>query len=164
LALYRRHPRGREDHGGKLIGIRSASEDDMAALIDFDSHAALHAARAEEIRRWVLDRECQLAELAGRPVGYVVVTRSFFHRTFIEMLMVATAVRRQGVGARLLAHVCASHSEEQVWTSVNRSNLPMQALLAKAGFRRSGIIENLDPDDPELIFVHRPVREAPEES
>jgi len=29
----------------------------------------------------------------------------------------------------------------------------MRALLAKAGFEPSGLIENLDPGDPELVFV-----------
>jgi hypothetical protein len=29
----------------------------------------------------------------------------------------------------------------------------MQGLLAKGGFQGSGIIYNLDPDDPELVHV-----------
>ena len=31
----------------------------------------------------------------------------------------------------------------------------MQALFAKVGFEPSGIIYNLDPDDPDLIYLKR---------
>ena len=40
-----------------------------------------------------------------------------------------------------------------MFTSTHASNLPMQALLAKSGFEPSGIIHNLDPGDPELVYV-----------
>lgn len=40
----------------------------------------------------------------------------------------------------------------------------MQALLAKHGYKRSGIIQNLDEADPELVYVKelraKPSRQA----
>ena len=40
--------------------------------------------------------------------------------------------------------------------STNASNTAANALFAKAGFEGSGIVYNLDPGDPELIYVkHR---------
>jgi hypothetical protein len=41
----------------------------------------------------------------------------------------------------------------KLFTSTNRSNLPMQALLAKLGFVQCGEVNELDPGDPELFFV-----------
>ncbi len=45
---------------------------------------------------------------------------------------------------------------KRVWTSTNESNAPMRALLGSAGFVESGRVDNLDPGDPELIFVRLP--------
>ncbi|MGZ0787205.1 hypothetical protein ACXM5X_30120 [Pseudomonas saponiphila] len=36
-------------------------------------------------------------------------------------------------------------------------DVPARGLLAKAGFQPSGVVENLDEGDPELIFF-KPVR------
>jgi hypothetical protein len=41
---------------------------------------------------------------------------------------------------------------EKLFTSTNLSNLPMQSLLAKRGYKLSGVIDNLDPGDPELVY------------
>ena len=41
----------------------------------------------------------------------------------------------------------------KLFTSTNRSNAPMQSLLAKLGYRPSGVIENLDEGDPELVYM-----------
>ena len=40
----------------------------------------------------------------------------------------------------------------KLFSSTNQSNRPMQALFAKAGFEQSGMIHNLDPDDPEIVY------------
>ena len=40
----------------------------------------------------------------------------------------------------------------KLFTSTNQSNTPMQALLALLGYVRSGVIDNLDPGDPELVY------------
>ncbi|MBG4732089.1 hypothetical protein I4964_09615 [Pseudomonas aeruginosa] len=39
------------------------------------------------------------------------------------------------------------------FTSRNRSTLPMRRLLEREGFQPSGVIDNLDEGDPELVFV-----------
>ena len=40
-----------------------------------------------------------------------------------------------------------------IYISTNLSNLPMQSLLAKLGYRLSGVIHHLDEGDPELVYV-----------
>ena len=51
-------------------------------------------------------------------------------------------------------HRCeAAHDSDRIFTSTNESNDPMRRLLAKADWLATGIVENLDPGDPELIFV-----------
>lgn len=50
---------------------------------------------------------------------------------------------------------------EELWTSTNQSNQPMQRLLERLGFLPSGVIEGLDEGDPELVFRLLPERFHP---
>jgi len=94
-----------------------------------------------------------IAEADGAPAGYAIVSRRFFSRRFVELLAVAPAFRRHGLGAALMDRCRAAGDGEALFTSTNQSNGPMRALLAKAGYEASGVIYNLDPGDPELVFV-----------
>lgn len=138
-----------------MVTVRPARPgvDDLAAL---DTVAWHSKERRQAIAAWIADGRCVVAEREGLTVGYAVVTRDFFHLPFIEMLMVAETARRTGVGRALVLHCVAVAGGEKLFTSTNQSNAPMQALLADTGFVRSGIIENLDEGDPELIYVRLP--------
>jgi hypothetical protein len=52
-----------------------------------------------------------------------------------------------------LSAIEKSVREDRLFTSTNESNIAMRALLFTRGYRESGRIENLDPKDPELVFV-----------
>jgi len=41
----------------------------------------------------------------------------------------------------------------KLFTSTNLSNLPMQSLLVRRGYRLAGVIHYLDEGDPELVYV-----------
>jgi RimJ/RimL family protein N-acetyltransferase len=45
--------------------------------------------------------------------------------------------------------------DDGLFTSTNQSNIAMQRLCESCGFERSGIVENLDEGDPELIYFKR---------
>jgi hypothetical protein len=94
-----------------------------------------------------------LALKGASPAGYALVSRNFFDRPFVATLVVAESARRGGIGAAILARCEASHADDRIFTSTKQSNHPMRALLAKSGWIGSGIIHNLDPGDPELVFV-----------
>jgi GNAT superfamily N-acetyltransferase len=82
-----------------------------------------------------------------------VLEYTFFDQGFVPMVYVAESWRRHGVGAALLEALARRCTTPKLFTSTNASNGPMQALLANAGFVPSGIVHNLDPGDPELIYV-----------
>ncbi len=88
----------------------------------------------------------------GRIAAYGVLTNHFFGSPFIEILMVGSQFRRHGLGIGLISHLRAICSGPKLFTSTNMSNVPMQALLIKAGFKPSGYIDNLDENDPEIVF------------
>lgn len=94
-----------------------------------------------------------VAEADGAVVGYVIASTQFFSRPFVDLLVVADDHRRQGIGMALMAACEDAHDDDRMFTSTNESNAPMRALLARAGYQVSGVIENLDPGDPELVFV-----------
>ncbi len=143
-----------------MITIRPAGRGDIAALIAIDPLAMSDAGRRQSIAQWAAGGKCFLALRGDKPVGYVALTRAFFHQPFVELLTVAEDDRRSGVGLALLGH-CVEKTPpgEKLWSTTNQSNLAMQGLLAKGGFTRSGVIENLDAGDPELVFLLR--REPP---
>lgn len=59
------------------------------------------------------------------------------------------------MGSNLIEHVSTRARGPKLFTSTNESNAPMRALLLRLGFEASGVIHNLDPGDPELVFFKR---------
>ncbi|MFU8888845.1 MAG: GNAT family N-acetyltransferase [Trueperaceae bacterium] len=91
--------------------------------------------------------------VAGTVVlGYLVMDHAFFERGFVVMLCVHPERRRRGIGRALLRHAERACRTPRIFTSTNRSNLPMQRLLEGMGYRRSGEVDDLDPGDPEVFY------------
>ncbi len=95
---------------------------------------------------------CYLA-IDTQVLGYGVLEYTFFENGFVSMLYVHPNYRKRSVGIRLMQHLEAMCRTSKLFTSTNLSNLPMQSLLAKLGYRLSGVIHNLDEGDPELVYV-----------
>ena len=132
---------------------RMAGTSDSRAIGEMDSRVASDMHRREMIDAAISARRCWVAERSGRVVGYGVLTRNFFARDFVELLFVTEDARRRGVGSAVLAGIERSVHADQLFTSTNQSNAAMRALLVTRGYAESGRIENLDPGDPELVFV-----------
>ncbi|WP_422420245.1 GNAT family N-acetyltransferase [Pseudomonas sp. GZD-222] len=112
--------------------------------------------RRAYIEQAVASRECWVACKASDPgvvIGYGCLDQSFFGEWFIPLVIVSNDVRRSGVGRKIMAHLEQHAAAEKIFTSTNASNRPMRQLLIQLGYQHSGTIENLDPGDPELIFV-----------
>ena len=136
--------------------VRPAVADDIPALIALDT-VAPDPTRGAQIEAWVVAGQCLLLEEQGSVLGYMALTRSFFHSPFIEMLMVDRRQRRTGVGCALVRHAITTvRPDGKLWTSTNESNVPMRSLLQRLDFVESGTVYNLDPGDPEIIFLHKP--------
>ncbi|CAN7385997.1 GNAT family N-acetyltransferase [Ensifer adhaerens] len=138
--------------------IRPAVKDDHPALCAIDSVAADDLKRRADIADWIQQGCCHLIEIEGEAAAYGVLTHYFFGQAFIEMLMVGTSWRRRGLAGTLIAHFQSMSSGAKLFSSTNMSNRPMQDLLVKAGFRPSGYIDNLDENDPEIVFYSPPSR------
>ena len=133
--------------------IRAYRPADDAALFAFDERVVTDPARMSLMHRAHAASGLWVAEVDGRVAGYVARTRDFYGQEFIALLVVDQASRRCGIGTALMQRIEDGSTHDRVFTSANESNAPMRALLARLGYRASGRIENLDPGDPELVFV-----------
>jgi GNAT superfamily N-acetyltransferase len=134
-----------------MISIRQAVGTDVDDLCSLDL-VAHKEERREFIRREVAAGSCFVAVRGETVIGYGVLNYTFYHNGFIEMLYIHCDHRRCGAGAALLRHMESLCRTPKLFTSTNLSNLPMQSLLAKQGYKLSGVIHNLDEGDPEIVY------------
>jgi ribosomal protein S18 acetylase RimI-like enzyme len=131
---------------------RKAQEPDVDKICAFDHIAQHQKWRRQFIHDSVQNGIAHVAVVDRTIVGYTVVDHSFFGRGFIAMLYVHSDHRRSGIGTALVGHAEGLCQSDRIFTSTNESNLPMQSLLQKLGYKRSGIVHDLDPEDPELFY------------
>jgi ribosomal protein S18 acetylase RimI-like enzyme len=134
------------------IAVRVGAPADHRSLVQIDQYAISHFDRAAAIADALAAGECLVAEADAEPLGYVVLNYAFFGFGFIPVIVVAAAHRRRGIGLRLLSEARARCTSRKLFTSANTSNTSAQALFIRAGFVRSGSIENLDEGDPEIVY------------
>ncbi|MFL6207556.1 MAG: GNAT family N-acetyltransferase [Pyrinomonadaceae bacterium] len=136
-----------------MSAIRPANADDVAAICRFDHIAqADTGARREFVVRSVAAGSCYVLVADKQVVAYGVLDYSFYACGFIAMLLVDARYRRRGYGLLLLRHMESVCRTPKLFTSTSLSNLPMQSLLNKLGYALSGVIHNLDENDPELVY------------
>lgn len=135
--------------------VRPASRQDINLIIELDSIAKQEQGRKTFITDAVAAGQCWVAveaEEASALIGYGILNKSFFENDFIPLIVVKASARRRGVATAIL-RTLESQSPGKLFTSTNTSNIAMRQLLKRLGFVESGQIENLDDDDPELVFV-----------
>jgi ribosomal protein S18 acetylase RimI-like enzyme len=141
------------------MDIRLAKPFDAEGIKSLDEIAKVDPRRQLFIDRSIAAGQCFVAIVDGQVAAYVL-NYTFYDRGFVEMLYVEKGHRGRGIGSALMHHAAGRCEMSQLFTSTNQSNVVMQRLLAKLGFERSGIIENLDEGDPELVYVKRLQRDA----
>jgi ribosomal protein S18 acetylase RimI-like enzyme len=132
--------------------IRDGRVSDQDAIRSIDDASERNSERVAFIERSLRSATCLVAADGAGVLGYAVLDYTFFGNGFISMLHVAETARRQGVGTALMKAAAARCRTRKLFTSTNKSNLPMQALLAALGYVPSGTVENLDSGDPELVY------------
>jgi ribosomal protein S18 acetylase RimI-like enzyme len=132
--------------------IRVATAADLPALVESDPYAIAQSGRCVVLAAAIERGECFAAFVHDHVAGYTVLNYSFFGQGFVPLVVVSPGVRRQGIARLLFAAVESECKTESLFTSTNVSNIEAQRLFERVGFRPSGRIENLDPNDPELVY------------
>lgn len=132
--------------------FRAATLIDINAIFSIDTIATTE--RYEDITQWLEQEICYVLEANNEILAYGVLHYYFYSHAFIELLMVNKNHRRQGIGLTLINKLKMQSKTPKIFTSTNQSNTATQQLLIKTGFIPSGYIENLDDNDPELIYCY----------
>lgn len=136
-----------------MIQIERATEDDLAALyhIDPDAYHSRHAVIEKALR----ERQITIARSGFDGVGYAIVDQSFFEQWFIRCILVHAEQRRRGVASALIAYSEKICPRDRLFTSCPASHSAYIRLCEKLGYMRSGSIDHLRDNDPQLIFVKK---------
>lgn len=135
--------------------IRPGTQEDINALTDVDSVIPNDPQRAVFIETWLGNDIVLIAELAGRVIGYSVFNHRFFHQGQVDMLMIHPDFRGRHIGEYLLKAIEEICDTPKLYVTTNLSNHRMQRLLLRMRYQPCGYIDELDPGDPELIFVKK---------
>lgn len=138
--------------------IRQAIPEDISTLSDLDQIACSSSDRSDFIEDAVKNSRAWVVEVSCDIIGYGIISHGFFGRSFIDLIYIAETLRSSGYGSKLVAFLEDQSQSNDLFTSTNESNLHMQHILEKMGYERSGVIHNLDPGDPEIVYVKRSVR------
>lgn len=139
-----------------LMNIRQATIADIESIIEFDHVAQVDEARRSYIAGAVEAESVWVFVMHKQVAGFVIIEYTFFGYGFVALLYTHTDYRRQGIGTALMQHVESICKTEKLFTSTNESNRAMHLLLAQIEFVPSGIINNLDEGDPEIIY-YKPI-------
>ncbi len=137
------------------IVCRRAALDDMAAMLRIDEYAQISTRRADDIAVAISAKDCIVAQDGPDVVGYLVFDHGFYGNGFVSVIVVAQEQRRHGVGLHLLHEAELRCRTPKLFTSATSSNVAAGHLFERAGFVRSGVIENLETGDPELVYFKR---------
>ncbi|MFH1145329.1 MAG: GNAT family N-acetyltransferase [Candidatus Eisenbacteria bacterium] len=127
-----------------MLDVRLARPADLPAIHECDasdleaSPALLHQAVAE--------RNCWVAVLDFRIVGYLVLQSAFFASGRITRFAVHPAFRNRGIGTALVAFAEIRCPSLQLFVSVKHTDRIPRLLLCRRGFTLSGVREqSFDP-------------------
>jgi ribosomal protein S18 acetylase RimI-like enzyme len=134
-----------------MVLVETASERDIISVVDLDGHESHRRILTAQIRA----SHCWVARHDGIIIGFVTADDSFYEQGFICLLAVHREHRRRGVATTLVRYVESVCPTQKLFTSTNQSNIPAQKLFESSGFVHSGVIENLDEADPEIVYFKR---------
>jgi len=138
--------------------IRQAIPKDAQRLYLIDHIAREDADRRSSIDRAIREARCSVVERNEVILGYGIISHEFFGRSFLDLIYIEEQSRGQGLGPKLIEALELQSRSTSLFTSTNQSNLHMQHVLEGLGYEPSGIIHNLDPGDPELVYVKHRLR------
>ena len=136
-----------------MFEVASATDQDRDGVLLVEREEGRIAGRPALIDGAIAEGRCLIAREEDEVVGFAIHDRSLFGLPFLALLRVRTPARRRGVGTVLVQATIAATEGDRLFSSTNASNTAMRMLLGRLGFVASGFIENLDPGDPEMIYL-----------
>ena len=144
------------------VRVRPATPHDAPAVGEVDPLVRgadlARATLVEDALHGRRDNLCLVAPVGDGPrlAGYVVLRHGhFLGRDLLDLLTVAPALRRQGIGSALVAAAVAAGVSEQVFVSVRASDVPLRALLSGLGWEPAGRLRGIGEEDLLVLRASR---------
>lgn len=134
---------------------RYANINDTIEILRMDEKVIHSSSRSGYLSEMIDHHRCLVAEQNASISGFLTFDTNFFGYWFISLVIVDPAYRQKGIATALIKHLEKLCPTSKLFTSTNQSNLPMHNLCDRLGYLKTGIIENLDEGDPEIIYFKR---------
>jgi ribosomal protein S18 acetylase RimI-like enzyme len=135
-----------------LIFHEMAQPNNFDDIVKIDEEVIGSDSRREYIMKAVEKERCIVAIDQEHIVGFLIFNTDFFDCSFISLIIVRPTERRKGYASSLIEYFIKISPTKKIFSSTNKSNQRMQEVFKVNEFIQSGFIENLDEDDPEIIY------------
>ncbi|MGV2940550.1 N-acetyltransferase family protein [Mesobacillus sp. LC4] len=135
-----------------MVKVVTAQLRDLNAIVQVDRQVIGNTSRKDFIEKAIKQGRCILVNENEDVAGFLIYDTHFFECTFISLVIVSPAKRRKGIASQLMNDLVRMAPTDKIFSSTNRSNESMQKVFEANGFVESGIVENLDEGDPEIIY------------
>lgn len=129
-----------------------ANIEDLDRIMNIDCEVIGNSSRGDYIENAIELGHCIIAKNEDDIEGFLIYEINFFECSFISLIIVSPSKRRKGNASLLMDYMMSISPTTKVFSSTNRSNISMQKVFHAKGFTESGIVENLDEGDPEIIY------------
>ncbi|MGD6890581.1 GNAT family N-acetyltransferase [Bacillus mobilis] len=141
-----------------MKNVTKASINDLDEILHIDIDVIGNDSRQDYIKHTIAEGRCIIVKEENSISGFLTYDANFFGCTFLSLIIVAPTKRRRGHASSLISYMLSHSPTQKIFSSTNESNESMQRVFNANGFIRSGIIENLDEGDPEIIFYTKKLR------
>ncbi|QWG30145.1 GNAT family N-acetyltransferase [Bacillus mycoides] len=141
-----------------MENVAKASIDDLDSIVHIDVAVIGDDSRRNYIKHAIDEEKCIIVKEDNSIFGFLTYDTNFFDCTFLSLIIVSPTKRRQGHASLLISYMLSHSPTQKIFSSTNESNESMQKVFSANGFIRSGIVENLDEGDPEIIFYIKKLR------
>lgn len=132
--------------------VVEAQLNELDNLVKIDIEVIGSDSRRENIKNAIEEERCLIAKVENTIVGFLTFNAHFFDCAFISLIIVSPKERRKGYATSLMEYFVTNSPTKKTFSSTNQSNKKMQEVFLANGFVKSGIVENLDGGDPEIIY------------
>ena len=141
-----------------MKNVTKASINDLDSIVHIDIDVIGNDSRRNYIKHTIREGRCIIVTEENSISGFLTYDTNFFGCTFLSLIIVSPTKRRQGYASSLISYMLSHSPTQKIFSSTNKSNESMQKVFNSNGFIRSGIVENLDEGDPEIIFYTKKLR------
>lgn len=125
---------------------------DLDEIVNIDREVIGSDSRRKHIKKAIEEERCIAIKNESSFVGFLIFDTQFYCCSFISLIIIKPTERRKGYATSLIKYFISISPTKKIFSSTNQSNKRMQEVFKANGFIQSGIVENLDEEDPEIIY------------